>query len=286
MRAFLSKLAGVAVSAFVLLALLFLPAGSRATSRLGVSPHEQAGACPVCHDSGAEGTVGPPRPVEATCRSCHPDADMHPVGMSPREVHVAEGWPLEAGKLTCATCHAEPSCDDRRGRVAPWFRGGNPERVMDFCYRCHTPGRCGLLRTRAAGVDGNAGGCPACHQGKPAAGAPPAQAELRLPGADTCTTCHPGPVHAGVAEHLGEGVTVALAPEAAAALPLGEGNAIMCWTCHDVHRAGPDTPHPPAGFAARLARLRPPTAEGQRPALLALSVQDGSLCRACHGGGP
>jgi hypothetical protein len=258
---------------------LITPLG-RATERLGESPHGEPAKCLTCHAPGEGEAPGAPLPALATCRSCHPDADMHPVGMKPERVAVHEGWPLEDGVVTCATCHAEPGCDPTRSDVRPWLRGGTPERHADFCGRCH---ELQAMRRESPHLalgapETTAAGCPACHTSLPRTGATVAEAELREPAARSCDTCHPGPAHAGAAEHLGRTQLGPMATE----LPLGPGKTIGCWTCHDVHRAPQPRPVTSA-LAASLART--PHPDGPE-ALLALPAADGSLCRACHGTGP
>lgn len=295
-----SVLAGLLFAAAFL---LLVPAG-RATERIGKSPHAQPDGCPACHDASAGAAPGAVRPVIPTCLGCHPDADMHPVGMAPREVKVADGWPLENGKVTCATCHAEPSCDRSRGTVRPWFRGGNPERKLDFCYRCHTP--TAMQRTNPhvpTEQGGSSEGCSACHSGKPAEGATVAESRLRVAPEEACVTCHPGAVHAGVAEHLGAILGTPLTADDAKHMPLGEGGKIECWTCHDVHQTAVSAPVAKKGVAARIdaamqaeaakvVPAEPPKTEpaktepAARPSLLALPTSDGRLCTACHGKGP
>lgn len=275
-------------------ALSLRPGEVSATTRLGTSPHDKPDACVACHAPGTDGRPGAPLPVVATCRSCHPDADMHPVGVAPHDTPVPAGWPLEDGKLSCATCHAEPSCSADRADVAPWFRGGNPDRTLDFCYRCHAPARLERSNPHLPTTEGGTDGCTACHSGRPEPGAAVAASRLRLAPAEACATCHPGPVHAGVVEHVGKVQTRALSAVAAAALPLDDGGTIACWTCHDVHAAGPSAALAHDGVAGRILAGRerpgggtaPPEASAGRAPMLALSATDGTLCTACHGSGP
>ncbi|MCB9688215.1 MAG: hypothetical protein H6738_17520 [Alphaproteobacteria bacterium] len=266
-------------AAILALALAVTPAVVGATQRLGESPHGAPDKCAACHAMGPEGQALAPLPVEATCRGCHPDADMHPVGMKPVRIAVHEGWPLEDGVVTCATCHAEPGCEADRDETRPWLRGGTPARKADFCYRCHESQAMQRQSPHlpAGATDPTQAGCPACHAARPEPGATVAESRLRVVAAETCTTCHPGAVHAGVAEHVGHHVNRPPDP----ALPLLDG-VIGCWTCHEVHAAPKDEPAP-HGLAASLVGIpRDPGPE----ALLALPAADGSLCRACHGDGP
>lgn len=270
-RASLRRFFGLFALVATLLVLFVLPSSGFATARLGDSPHGEADSCGACHDLAVGPAPGAVRPIEVTCRSCHPDADMHPVGMRPKDIQVAEGWPLESGIVTCATCHAEPSCDPKRDRTPPFLRGGTPPRKMDFCYRCHAS--TALTRTSPhlpVASDGAANTtCSACHSGQPQAGAGPTESRLRLAPVDACVTCHPGPVHLGVSEHTGTAIKTPLTENAARLLPLLEGDRIACFTCHDVHNA----------------YVGPRDAEGHNT-MLALPANDGSLCRACHGNGP
>lgn len=262
------------------LALALVPIAS-ASERLGDSPHGRDDACAACHGVAPDGSRGGARPSVETCRGCHPDADMHPVGVVPRDVAVPAAFPLEGGAVTCATCHAEPACDDARSDERPWLRGGTPDRKADFCFRCHESD---ALRRASphpqAGAPGPAPtSCPACHVRRPVDGAAVEASALRLTPQDACATCHPGPVHAGTEAHLGHHQPVPPSP----ALPLAADGAVGCWSCHDVH-AAPSAAPARSPLAAALSGL-PREADGAE-ALLALPATDGSLCRACHGTGP
>lgn len=270
-----------------------------------VNPHGSPAGCLSCHDAGAGGAVGAARPVVATCRSCHPTADMHPVGMPPGAVHVPASFPLEAGLVTCATCHAEPAHGGEAATLAsPWHRGGPYAEPTRFCYACHES----RSYTRAdphhpaTPRDPADPSCAACHTGNPAPGAAAADARLRFPTDAACGTCHEGAVHGGLEGHLGRVVDPARAVALGATLPLGAGGVITCWTCHEVHGGPPDPglgrARPVAeafrsrSLAAEWAALADPAVrwpgetDPAHPPLLALPASDGTLCRACHGEGP
>jgi hypothetical protein len=130
---------------------------------------------------------------------------------------------------------------------------------------------------------------------------------------ETCTLCHAETVHAGAYEHFHASPEklkqlLSAVPEEKPELPKAEDGGIYCGTCHLFHdpRLSEDTP---------LASRRPPTAfdtavqeaiEAQWPAIdrkydaeqvgasfapkaikaLRLPVDDGTLCRHCHGSAP
>lgn len=269
-----------------------------ATAAGAKDPHGKADACGSCHVAATGG--GAVRSEAETCLACHPEGDPHPSNQLPRKVHVPADWPLVEGRVTCATCHAEPACSADRDRDAPFLRGGNVTRTVQFCDRCHNDGALGRVDPhhprRAGDVDDPT--CGACHSGVPAAGADPASARLRTAPAEACATCHPGEIHAGVSAHLGKVVP----PSVASSLPLAEGRTIACWTCHDVHGGTPDAAdarrrsaadairalalHAPAAASASVTASGASTTGVFHPPLLALPASDGSLCRACHGVGP
>lgn len=267
------------------------------------NPHGDANGCTSCHAPGAApGEVGAALPVVQTCRGCHPTADMHPVGMAPNKIKVAQGWPLEDGKVTCATCHAEPAHGGEAAKLsAPWHRGGPYPSVTRFCYACHEAE--GYTRTSPhrpeAGEDPTDSSCSACHSGTPAQGAAPEASRLRAGADKVCTgTCHSETLHAGAYEHMGKVVDPAVAAALPDDMPL-LGGAISCYTCHDVHDAGSTAAHAPSTLASGLqsralahdwsglasSSVVLPGAD-EAGAMLATSAADGGLCRACHGAGP
>lgn len=275
------------VLAVCLLALL--PLGARATDALGKSPHGVAAGCESCHTAGTP--VGTPKPIVKNCLACHPSEDHHPIGMQPKEIKVAVGWPLEDGKVTCATCHAEPGCSADRAREAPYLRGGNPAGgIKEFCYRCHesTSASSRSSPHPKEGRPAADGSCSVCHAGVPKPNVAPAEAHLRLEPTKVCLTCHPGEVHTGLSAHLGKTLPRPIDPAVAIEFPLAPGGVIACWTCHDVHNSASTAPPARRRLGDALAAaVRGTTPEPlHTTALLALPADDGSLCRACHGNGP
>jgi hypothetical protein len=143
--------------------------------------------------------------------------------------------------------------------------------------------------------------CGACHE---------ADMTLSRSKVETCTLCHTMTPHAGSIEHL-----KALPTEVAARLktvgprtelPLAENGGMYCGTCHVFHDPAlgtawlPDRPAPRASAYAEAVRTsleQQFTAMAQRSGAarplatfrtthtraLRLPVDDGSLCKACHG---
>lgn len=263
----------------LLLALLAVPA-------LAVdSPHDRPDACLVCHDATASGGVGAPKPSIPTCTACHASEarDMHAVGALPTaDVTVPKGWPLEDGRITCATCHAEPSCDAARSKAVPYHRGGPYATAQTFCFECHHQEDFGRSDPHHP-APGDLGTCTACHVRPPKEGASPADSDLRVKPGEVCVFCHGADGHLGTATHLGK--------HADTALPTDDG-AIACWTCHDVHTAPaahPQRPRPGADVIRGLAgwgALERQAPEPGHPPMLARPLDDGALCAACHGEGP
>ncbi len=280
--------------AVILVALLAPKEGLARSKRLGVSPHLSADGCPACHDATSGPAPGAVKPIEAACKVCHPDADMHPIGMAPVAVKVPSTFPLENGKVSCATCHSNPSCDHKRPTAAPFLTGGVPEKKVEFCYRCHASTSKARTSPHEPPEKGKADGtCAVCHSAIPPEGSTVANASLRLAPKQACTTCHPDAVHAGAREHVGSKIDHPLSPEAAKALPLGPDGDINCWTCHDVHTFGRSKPTKPSALAQSIQRLRTTgltvpekKADKVDDPMMALPVNDGTLCRACHGDGP
>jgi hypothetical protein len=146
--------------------------------------------------------------------------------------------------------------------------------------------------------------CDVCHN---------SDMTLQRSKGETCTLCHATTQHSGSAEHLRiepARVGRAMAADAAGAkLPLTDDGHIWCGTCHLWHDPSlgeawlpmgwvpPDRDLPGAvraGITARwgdIARAHDQKTVGAQFATqgtrqLRLPVQDGSLCKRCHGGMP
>lgn len=131
---------------------------------------------------------------------------------------------------------------------------------------------------------------------------------------ETCTFCHGSAPHSGAAEHLRlEPARVAQAlaarPKDAVSLPLSEERRIWCGTCHLYHDPSLGEPWLTSGWVppetglsgavrgsvtARWDAIASAHGSKQVGASFAhrgtrqlrLPVDDGSLCRHCHGSGP
>ncbi|MBI4518169.1 MAG: cytochrome c3 family protein [Deltaproteobacteria bacterium] len=147
--------------------------------------------------------------------------------------------------------------------------------------------------------------CAACHND---------DLTLSRSKPETCTLCHSPTAHAGAAEHArasAASVARLLTPTAQeqAPLPLTEDERIYCGTCHVFHdpaisnedtQASPWLPRP-AGLPESVKQAvekRWQRAQSRHNApdvgatfakkgtrRLRLPVDDGSLCRRCHGAG-
>ncbi len=116
--------------------------------------------------------------------------------------------------------------------------------------------------------------------------------------------CHRGPAHLGADSHLDKIVPEAVRAGLPEELALLEGDRIACFTCHEPHMdpavAGQDAEREQqlsAELRARALRREwtglgergaawPPLYPGELPVMVSLPVEDGALCRACHGSGP
>ncbi len=274
------------------------------TAPVRLDPHGSAEACESCHVPGpTPGEPGVPLPSMQACSVCHPDAveDMHAVGLRPDQSTVPPGWPLEDGLVSCATCHAEPACAPDRPRDPPYHRGGPYANPDAMCWQCHDDAS--FERTDPHHPDesrsASDGSCGGCHAGIPEEGASFADSKLRAEE-KVCELCHEDTPHLGVESHVGKKVE-SMDESARSVLSLDPEGLVACWTCHEVHaeghsglkpkdRALPDalrTEVLQSDWTAEVPEeSRWPGVEREHPPMLALPLEGGALCRACHGVGP
>jgi hypothetical protein len=286
----------------VLVLLLAFPAGAQAEP--SEDPHGRADRCEACHEAGGPGErAGPSMPSVAACTACHPDRerDMHAVGMTPLQAKVPAEWPTERGVVVCATCHAEPVCEEGRPDQRPWLRGGPYDRPADACWACHLPLEYRQVDPHHPDTARDPGdrSCAACHTNLPEEGAAPGDAGLRADPQTLCAVCHQESMHEGAAAHLGRPL-----PEGVATTLPVDARGIACWTCHEVHGDGRTVARAPDVDRARALAIVEQIVDAQwlpllpdvvawpgrrdveaHDPLLALPVQDDQLCRSCHGGG-
>ena len=146
--------------------------------------------------------------------------------------------------------------------------------------------------------------CKGCHGVIPEPGAAPEQVALHMGPEGTCSMCHRGPTHAGADSHLGRIVPDPLRAGLSPQLALLEGGRIACFTCHEPHMDIDTSEHQATGERPLAAELRtlaeqrewaglverdaawPPLRPAELPVMVSLPVENGALCRACHGSGP
>jgi hypothetical protein len=198
-----------------------------------LSPHGARDQCVSCHSDTLQFATGT---ADGACRQCHDD-DPHAVGLTPTPGQVPADFPLVEGKLACLTCHDEPACEATPSTGADFLRGGPYAKMGELCVRCHPAAKERFDPHAAmAQAPGDPHTCEHCHETAPDRAAP--EADLKVSGPDICQCCHTESRHAGMQAHRGP-----LSPEMAAAakahgLPLGEGDTLVCLTCHDAHPPG------------------------------------------------
>jgi predicted CXXCH cytochrome family protein len=243
------------------------------------NPHWNKDRCADCHvQDGAAPRAISVEKVDALCLRCHDGqaatSEIHPIGRSinPKTMNVP-GWPLNAGKISCATCHdVKAACAKNTVR---------PDENMEMLRR--PPGR------PADAFDTKRGFCLSCHKREQYPRFNPHQmlAADRKPVAEKCLACHKE------------------TPATDIARPTGNANLIadqftLCKSCHPHHEEQLDPRHIGAkvkpemlafmraresvGLAATpgkelIAKL---AADKARPTLLRPDDQDVVKCSTCH----
>ena len=221
----------------------------------GPNVHRSSQYCNYCHGQGTPTSKnllyeGQDIPL---CRSCHPISvyNIHVVGIKPQKVTVPPEFPLPDGKITCVTCHQEPSCrsPEHISWKRPFFLRGTQSGFM-FCFSCHSEKTYEAYNphdpkhlSKSAERTNN---CLFCHQAELPVESRRGLAFASLKGTpnDLCTACHIEEPHFGIPAHLQAQGQKAYAWMAEAAkqagprLPMGEGNVCLCVSCHDPHMPG------------------------------------------------
>jgi len=222
----------------------------------GPNVHRSPSHCDYCHEKGKKPTAddllfnGQDIPL---CRSCHPRSvyQLHVVDIRPEKVKVPKEFPLPGGKITCVTCHDEPSCNpkDSPSWKRPFFLRGKKEGFM-FCFECHVPAGYKPYNPHDPEHLKNpverTNNCLFCHLAEIPADSRRGVAFASLKGNpnDLCSACHLEEPHFGIPAHLNHKRKMFLDQLAKAAktegpwLPLGKNDEVYCVSCHDPHMPG------------------------------------------------
>lgn len=234
----------------------------RAAETLPVNPHWTGQHCAECHVDGKAPELRYSGNIHDICIRCHErgsaaGAEVHlvnvmlPDGMKNR---TPSDWPLQAGKITCLTCHdvkTQMYKNVAREKLdTPFLRGRPAANAADFCFNCHRQELFQKLNPhkqldRQQGLDKTA--CLFCHRKPPdpALVQNKSEAALKTEGPGLCLGCHglQQKAHPGRADHLkklsGE-MKQTVARQATARgidLPLFD-DTIHCVTCHNPHEKG------------------------------------------------
>lgn len=295
------------------------PVSSASTRPYSENPHWKADRCGSCHTM-ADGRPRPipPGAVDAICLDCHDGKrgrrERHPMGrtFSGRQTVRPEGWPLENGRLICATCHemilaCQLDAAARRDN-GDFLRGFERGSLLGFCERCHVSEEHRPYRVHS--MVGKDGGlieptCRFCHQGlldqrgRMVRMNDPA---LRSDPITMCASCHVehrdwfSPGHIGVRvkpemkAYMAAMDIAAGQPERRPTetqirealrtrrepvrLPLSDGDTVVCSTCHNPHQAGLF----PAGSVLAYGAMQSEAKEESRR----LRGLGRELCIGCH----
>jgi len=222
----------------------------------GPNVHRSPLYCITCHQEGTPPSAGnllyggKDIPL---CRSCHPRSvyRVHVVGVRPKQVKVPEEFPLPDGKLTCVSCHDEPSCNppDSPSSKRPYFLRGTRTGYR-FCFSCHEAKGYSAYNPHdpkhLGSVEERKNNCLFCHTAELPVDSRRGLSFSALKGRpnDLCSACHLEEPHFGIPAHLGvrdREVLARLAATAKAAgprLPLADDGTPLCVSCHDPHMPG------------------------------------------------
>ena len=194
------------------------------------------------------------------CR-CHYSASqnyIHPVDMVPSQdlkSAIPPVFPLQKGKVTCATCHdIVVQCQDRQSdkiflKEQKFLRGAPYDSMMAICYQCHNKADYQMYNPHLqlnARNEIDKQSCLYCHAEIPDEKATRLE-DARLIGnmEALCIRCHTRePLQNFHAKHLRKPSDEVLATiksmeaQHGILLPLGEAGNVTCATCHNPHQKG------------------------------------------------
>lgn len=264
------------------------------------SPFEIESLCTSCHDG-----------VKAS-RSVHPS--LRPAAGTHGRIEKPADWPLVDNKIGCVTCHdIKMHCrqDVRRPAVnAVFLRASEGRNLARFCNKCHVREaqqrfNPHIMLDKATGKPDQKA-CLYCHsQVTPVASVTESgwiEAPLRKDVSMLCTGCHtrhvdyfePGHMNAVASEqilnHLRRNANKADESQTASSkqqkqatkadassgllMPLGSGDRVVCFTCHNPHQKGL---FPADSHVARGAM------DVAKPGITyGLRFPQRELCRVCH----
>lgn len=217
--------------------------------------------------------IHPRTTVGQSCDECHvvDRTTSHPVDVTP-SMRVPAGLPLENSRVTCLTCHTDPSTASPPS--AAMLRGSGS--VAALCAQCHTgaasPGHGvhgnSLIRAHLAGDLGHRG--PA---GSGRAGDLDSESQ-------SCMACHDGSVAGDAGSHLsdrGRG-------------DFGEQDHPIGMVYSESHAKNPDVRLVPKSRLSKQVRLFDQAVGcgschnvySKQPKLLVMSNHGSQLCLSCH----
>jgi predicted CXXCH cytochrome family protein len=187
----------------------------------------------------------------AQCAACHVTEPVlsHPVGT--KATHVADGFPLENGQITCTTCHLD-SVAQHAARNGAMLRG--TARGAAFCAACHTDSTMSLQSQHPLAIARAHGGW---QSGGPA---PAAASTAAADSVKSCLACHDGTIASDAFGRMNWNLA-------------RTNPAAINGSNHPVAMA-----YPKDGFARPDVRLRPAATLDHRVRL----IGDQVACTSCH----
>ncbi len=263
-----------------------------AWSSRSINPHWKRLFCLCCHrEVPGEGVLSLKYSnFNTLCERCHDNsfarADIHIVGVRPKNVTVPKDLPLQNGRLTCETCHdASIQCTGNRKKAKenPLFLRRDGLSRYEFCFLCHKPKAFQRLNPHIHQRDDKGRivkkRCLFCHSSVPDPEHMRGVGEVKFSVKDPdecCRGCHQGFefFHPGGFTHIGVRPSKKIMSAIETSLerlgievPLYQGR-IMCATCHNPHEIG-------------VIKFKAASIGSTRPNRLRLS-HTREMCVVCH----